>query len=76
MKPKSTSKPALLETNSNSSILFSFIFFFYALLKHKRDMRPTYLLTVLIFLQLHLDSSFRHKTYMKIRAFYKIQFLR
>ena len=76
MKPKSTSKPAFLKQIANSPILLSFIFFFYVLLKHKRDMRLTYLLTVFIFLQIHLDLPFRRKTYMKIRAFYKIQFLR
>ena len=35
MKPESTSKDALFEINS--LILFSFIFFFYVILKHKLD---------------------------------------
>ena len=37
-------------------------------------MRLTYLLTVLIFLQIHLDSPSRQKTYLKIKLFNKMQF--
>ena len=59
MKPQSTSKAALFETNSQ--ILLFFIFFFYVILKHKRDMRLKYLLIVFIFLQIYLDSPFRQK---------------
>ena len=72
MKPESTSKAALFETNSQ--ILLFFIFFFYVFLKHKRDMRLTYLLIVFIFLQIHLDLPSRQKTYLKIKVFNKIQF--
>ena len=72
MKPESTSKAALFETNS--LILLFFIFFFYVFLKHKRDMRLTYLLIVFIFRQIHLDSPSRQKTYLKIKVFNKIQF--
>ena len=36
-------------------------------------MRQTYLLIVFIFLQRHLDSSSRQKTYLKIKVFNKIQ---
>ena len=39
VKPESTSKAALFETNSQ--ILLFFIFFFYVFLKHKHDMRFT-----------------------------------
>ena len=59
MKPESTSKAALFETNSQ--ILFFFIFFFYVFLKHKRDKRLTHLLIVFIFLQIHLNSPSRQK---------------
>ena len=72
MKPESTSKAAVFETNSQ--ILLFFIFFFYVFLKHKRDMRLTYLLIVFIFLQIHLDSPSRQKTYLKIKVFNKIEF--
>ena len=72
MKSESTSKASLFETNSQ--ILLFFIFFFYVFLKHKRDMRLTYLLIVFIFLQIHLDSPSRQKTYLKIKVFNKIQF--
>ena len=37
-------------------------------------MKLTYLLIVLIFLQIHLDSPSRQKTYLKINVFDKIQF--
>ena len=37
-------------------------------------MRLTYLLIVFIFLQIHLDSPSRQKTYLKIKVFNKIQF--
>ena len=70
MKPESTSKAALFETNSQ--IVLFFIFFFYVFLKHKRDMGLTYLLIVFIFLQIHLDSPSRQKTYLKIKVFSKI----
>ena len=72
MKLESTSKAALFETNSQ--ILLYFVFFFYVFLKHKHDMRLTYLLTVFIFLQIHLDLPSRQKTYLKIKDFNKIQF--
>ena len=72
MKPESTSKAALFEVNSQ--ILLFYIFLFYVFLKHKRDMRLTYLLIVFIFLQIHLDSPSRQKTYLKIKFFNKIQF--
>ena len=48
MKPESTSKAALFETNPQ--ILLSFILLFYVFLKHKRDIRLTYLLFVFAFL--------------------------
>ena len=70
MKPESTSKAAIFETNSQ--ILF-IIFFFYVFLKHKRDMRLTYLLIVFIFLQIHLDSASLQKTYLKINVFNEFQ---
>ena len=41
MKPESTSKAVPFAINSQ--ILLFFIFFFYVFLKHKRDMRLTYL---------------------------------
>ena len=72
MKLESTSKAALFETNSQ--ILLYFIFFFYVFLKHKHDMRLTYLLIVFIFLQIHLDLPSHQKTYLKIKDFNKIQF--
>ena len=72
MKPESTSKAALFETNSQ--ILLFFIFFFCVFLKHKRDMRLTYLLIVFIFLQIYLDLPSRQKTYLKIKDFNKMQF--
>ena len=72
MKPESTSKAALSETNSH--ILLSFIFFFYVFLKHKRDMRLTYLLIAFIFLQIQLDSPSRQKNILKNKVFNKIQF--
>ena len=72
VKPESTSKAALFETNSQ--IVLFFIFFFYVFLKHKRDMRLSYLLIVFIFLQIHLDLPSRQKTYLKIKVFNKIQF--
>ena len=71
MKPESTSKTALFEKNSQT--LLSFIFFFYVFLKHKRDMRLTYLSIVFIFLQIHLDSASLQKTYLKINVFNKFQ---
>ena len=71
MTPESRSKAALFETNSQ--ILF-FLVFFYAFLKHKRDMRLSYLLVVFIFLQIHLDLPSRQKAYLKIKFFHKIQF--
>ena len=37
-------------------------------------MRLTYLLIVFIFLQIHLDSPSHQKTYLKVKAFNKIQF--
>ena len=37
-------------------------------------MRLTHLLIVFIFLQIHLDSPSRQKTYLKIKVFNKIQF--
>ena len=70
LKPESTSKASLFETNSQP--LLSFIFFFYLFLKHKRDMRPTYFL--IVFILLHLDLPSRQKTYLKIKVFNKIQF--
>ena len=70
MKLENTSKAALFETNSQ---ILLFLFFFYIFLKHKRDMRLTYLLIVFIFLQIHL-ISFLQKTYLKIKVFNKLQF--
>ena len=67
MKPESTSKAALFETNSQ--ILLSFIFFFYIFLKHKRDMRLTYLLIVSIFLQIHPDWPSRQKNTLENKSF-------
>ena len=72
MKLESTSKAAFFETNSLT--LLSFIFFLYVFLNHKRDRRLTYLLFVVIFLQIHLNSPSRQKTYMKVKAFNKILF--
>ena len=72
IKPESTTKAALFETNSQ--ILLYFIFFFYVFLKHKHDVWPTYLLIVFIFLQIHLHLPSCQKTYMKIKALNKIQF--
>ena len=72
MKPESTSKAAVFETNSQ--ILLFFIFFFYVFLKHQHDMRLTYFLIAFIFLQIHLDSPSCQKTYLKIKVFNKIQF--
>ena len=66
MKPESTSKAALFETNSQTC--FSYIFF-YVFLKHKRDMRLPYLLIDSILLQIHLDLPSRQKTYLKIKVF-------
>ena len=71
MKPESTSKAALFETNSQ---IVLFLYFFSVFLKHKRDMRLSYLLVVFIFLQIHLDLPSRQKTYLKIKDFNKIQF--
>ena len=51
-----------------------FLFFFCVFLKRKRDKRLTYLLVVFIFLQVHLDSPYRQKTYLKIKVFNKIKF--
>ena len=65
MKPESRSKAAIFETNSQ--ILF--IIFFYVFLKHKRDMRLTYLLIVFIFLHIHLDSSSCEKTFENNKSF-------
>ena len=65
MKPESTSKAALFETNW--LILLSFIFFFYVI-------SDWHLLIVFIFLQMHLDWPFCQKTSMKIQAFNKIQY--
>ena len=50
------------------------MFFFYVFLKHKRDMRLSYLLIVFIFLQIHLDLPSRQKAYLKIKYLNKIQF--
>ena len=61
MKPESTSKAALFETNSQILLFFTF-FFYVCILKHKRDVRLTYLLIVFIFLQIHLVSPSRQKT--------------
>ena len=73
MKPESTSKAALFETNSQI-LLFS-IFFFYVILKHKRDMRPSYLLLIVfISPQSHLYLPSCQKTCMKKKAFKQIQF--
>ena len=72
MTPESKSKAALFETNS--LILLFLCFFFYVFLKHKRDMRLSYLLIVFIFLQIHLDFSSRQKVYLKIKVFNKIHF--
>ena len=72
MTPESKSKAALFETNS--LILLFLCFFFYVFLKHKRDMRLSYLLIVFIFLQIHLDLPSRQKAYLKIKFFNKIQF--
>ena len=57
MTPGSKSKVALFETNSQ--ILLFLCFFFYVILKHKRDMRLSYLLIVFIFLQIHLHLPSR-----------------
>ena len=64
MKPESRSKAAIFETNSQ--ILF---IIFYVFLKHKRDMRLTYLLIVFIFLHIHLDSSSCEKTFENNKSF-------
>ena len=48
--------------------------FFYVFLKHKRDMRLSYLLVVFIFLQIHLVLPSRQKAYLKVNIFNKIQF--
>ena len=75
MKHESTSKAALFETNSQILlILYSSSMFFYVFLKHKRDMRLTYLLIIFVFLQIHLDSPSRQKIYLKIKFSNKIQF--
>ena len=71
MTPGSKSKVALFEINSQ--ILLFLCFFFYVILKHKRDMRLSYLLIVFIFLQIHLHLPSRWKTYLKINIFNKIQ---
>ena len=71
MKPESTSKASLLK---QIQILLSFIFFSYVFLKHKRDLRLIYLLTVFIFLQIHLNSPCCQKASLKIKVFNKIQF--
>ena len=47
MTPESKSKAALFETNS--LILLFLCFFFYVFLKHKRDMRLSYLLFLFFF---------------------------
>ena len=72
VKRGSTSKAALFEKIHRSC--FFNIYFFYVFLKHKRDMRLSYLLIVLIFLQIHLDLPFRQKAYFKIKVFNKIHF--
>ena len=72
VKPESRSKAALFETNSQ--ILPFLLFFFYVSLKHKRDMRLTYLLIVFIFLQILLNSPSFQKNIHENKSFLKIQF--
>ena len=59
MKPESTGKAALFETNSR--ILIFLNIFFYVFLKHKRNMGLTYLFIVFLFVQIHLDLPSHQK---------------
>ena len=74
MKLESINKATLFETNS--PILLFFIVLFYVFLKHRRNMRLTYLLIVFIFLQTHLHLSSCQKNMHENKSFFKKSFTR